>query len=301
MAEEISRVGDVELCYESFGDEAAPTMLLIMGLGTQMVAWREELCEQLAGHGYRVVRFDNRDSGRSSRIDAPAPTLWQLLTRSQKAGAYRLSDMADDAAGLLDCLGVASAHVVGASMGGMIAQTLAARHPARVRSLASIMSNTGNRWKGQPHLKLYPVLLRRAPSERGAFVDHMERVFTAIGSPGFDRDVQDVREIAARSYDRGHDPAGGARQLGAVVASGDRTDELQRITAPTVVVHGTADRLVRPSGGRATAAAIPGARLVTIDGMGHHLPRGAWPQIIEAIVANARGADARDDEAARAA
>jgi pimeloyl-ACP methyl ester carboxylesterase len=300
MGEEFCRVGEIELCYETFGDPADPTMLLIMGLGTQMVAWRPDFCEQLVAHGFRVVRFDNRDIGRSTKVGGPTPTLRQLLRRSPQAGVYRLSDMADDAAGLLDHLGVDAAHVVGASMGGMIAQSLAARHPGRVLSLASIMSTTGNRWKGQAHLKLYPLFLRRSPHDREAFVRHMARVFDAIGSPGFDHDEEEIRTIAAESFDRGHDPAGGARQLGAIVASGDRTAELRRITAPTVVIHGTRDPLVRPSGGRATARAIPGARLVTIKGMGHDLPRGAWPEIIAVIVDNARrvGAVAEDARAA---
>lgn len=288
--EEFCQVGDVELCYEAFGDPGDPVMLLIMGLGTQMVAWRREFCEQLAGHGFRVVRFDNRDVGRSTKIAAPPPTTAQLLRRSPSAGAYRLSDMAADAVGLLECLDVQAAHVAGASMGGMIAQTMAARHPDRVLSLASIMSTTGHRLHGQPHLKLYPVLLRRSPTTRQAFVEHVAGVWRTIGSPGFDRDEDEVRAIAGESFDRGHDPAGGARQLGAIVASGDRTAQLRDITAPTVVIHGDSDRLVRPSGGRATHRAIAGSRLVTIRGMGHDLPRGAWPQVIGAIVDNARRA-----------
>ena len=302
MHEEFCDLGDVTLCYETFGDPADPTMLLIMGLGTQMVGWHEDFCRELVGHGFRVVRFDNRDIGRSSRIAGPPPTLRQLLLRSPRAGVYRIKDMAADAAGLLDHLGVDSAHVVGASMGGMIAQTLAARHPDRVRSLASIMSNTGNRFSGQPHLKLYPLFLRRSPADRDAYVDHIARVFAAIGSPGFDRDLEDIRQVARTSFERGHDPAGGARQLGAIVASGDRTAEVRRITVPTVVIHGTRDRLVGPSGGRATARAIPGARLVLVEGMGHDLPRGAWPRIIEAIVQNAEAAErARGAAGARAA
>lgn len=288
--EEFCRVGEIELCYETFGDAADPTVLLVMGLGTQMVAWRPEFCEQLAAHGFQVVRFDNRDIGRSTKVGGRPPTMAQLLARSPKAGRYRLSDMAADAIGLLDHLGVRAAHVVGASMGGMIAQTMAARHPERVLSLASIMSNTGNRWKGQPHLKLYPLFLRRSPIDREAFIAHTAKVFAAIGSPDFDRDEDEIRTIAAESYDRGHDPAGGARQLGAIVATGDRSAEVRRITAPTVVIHGTKDLLVRPSGGRETARAIKGSKLVLIEGMGHDLPRGAWPQIIEAIVDNARRA-----------
>jgi pimeloyl-ACP methyl ester carboxylesterase len=161
------------------------------------------------------------------------------------------------------------------------------------------MSTTGNRFKGQPHLKLYPLFLKRSPSDRDAFIAHIARVFAAIGSPGFDRDENEIRAIASESFDRGHDPKGGARQLGAIVASRDRTASVRKITAPTVVIHGTRDRLVGPSGGRATANAIKGAKLVMVEGMGHDLPRGAWPQIIDAIVTNAKSAgDAKDERAA---
>lgn len=291
MAEQFCDVGDLTLCYETFGDPGDPTLLLVMGLGTQMIAWRVEFCEELASRGFHVVRFDNRDIGRSSKIHASTPTVGQLLRRSPKAGAYRISDMAADAIGVLDHLGVDSAHVVGASMGGMIGQTMAVRFPDRVRSLTSIMSTTGNRFKGQPHLKLYPIFLKRSPTDREGFIAHITRVFAAIGSPGFRRDEDEIRALAAESFDRGHDPAGGARQLGAIVASGDRTAEMRGITTPTVVIHGTRDKLVGPSGGRATARAIKGARLVMIEGMGHDLPRDAWPQIIDAIVANAKAAD----------
>jgi pimeloyl-ACP methyl ester carboxylesterase len=290
MAEEFCRVGEIELCYESFGDPADPTLLLVMGLGTQMVAWRPEFCEQLAAQGFRVVRFDNRDIGRSTWMKGRPPTLAQMLTRSKKAGRYRLRDMAADAIGLLDHLGVERAHVVGASMGGMIAQSMAAHWHDRVHSLASIMSNTGSRWAGQPHIKLYPIFLRKSPEDREAYIEQTKKVWALIGSPGFDRDEDEIAQIAAESYDRGLNPAGTGRQLGAVIASGDRTADLAEIKVPTVVVHGDKDLLVRPSGGRATAKAIPGAKLVTVPGMGHDLPRGAWGQIIEAIVENARRA-----------
>jgi pimeloyl-ACP methyl ester carboxylesterase len=300
MAEQFCDVGDITLCYETFGDPADPTLLLVMGLGTQMIAWRPEFCEQLVSHGFHVVRFDNRDIGKSSKIDAPVPTTAQLLMRSPRAGAYRIKTMAEDAIGLLDHLGVKAAHVVGASMGGMIAQEMAARYPDRVLSLASIMSTTGNRFKGQPHLKLYPMFLKRSPNEREAYVAHITRVFAAIGSPGFDHDEADIRAIASESFDRGHDPRGGARQLGAIVASRDRTASVSRITAPTVVIHGTRDMLVGPSGARATVKAIKGARLVMIEGMGHDLPRGAWPQVIDAIVTNAKSAGEGQDARAAA-
>jgi pimeloyl-ACP methyl ester carboxylesterase len=283
--------GGISLCYETFGAPGDPPLLLIMGLGMQMIVWSEEFCEQLAGRGFQVVRFDNRDSGRSTRMQGRPPTLGQLLRRRIRPLRYTLSDMAGDAAGLLRELGLAPAHVVGASMGGMIAQALAAQHPAEVRSLVSIMSNTGDRWRGQPALGIYRYLLRRAPSDRDGFVEHMTRIFSAIGSPGFPHDLDRVRELAGRSYDRGHDPAAAGRQLGAIVASGDRTAELRRIAAPTLVIHGAKDRMVRPSGGKATARAIPGARLMLVDGMGHDLPEAAWPQLIDAIAEHARPAD----------
>jgi len=293
MPEEIARVGDVELAYETFGDPAHPAMLLVMGLATQMLGWRTAFCEELAHRGFRVIRFDNRDVGRSTKFSSHRPpTVGQLVRRDASAAAYTLADMADDGVGLLDCLGIDRAHVVGASMGGMIAQTIAFRHPERVLSLVSIMSNTGARWSGQPSLSTYSVVLKRAPRDREGFVAHQMEVFARIGSPGFPRDEDELREMAGASYDRGHDPAAAGRQLAAILASGDRTDDLGRIDVPTLVIHGTKDKLVAPSGGRATAKAIPGARLLTIDGMGHDLPRGAWPRIIEAIAENAARAGA---------
>jgi pimeloyl-ACP methyl ester carboxylesterase len=288
MAEETCRVGDVDIAYETFGSAGDPAMLLVMGLATQMIAWHDDFCGELAGRGYRVIRFDNRDVGRSSAMrHLPAPTMRQLALRSKKAAAYTLADMAGDAIGLLDHLGVERAHVVGASMGGMIAQTIAFEHPERVLSLASIMSNTGARFSGQPALTTYQVLLGTPPKERDAYVEHVVRTYKVIGSPDFDRDEDDLRRMAGRSYDRGRNPAGSGRQLAAIIAAGDRTKRLAEIGAPTVVIHGTKDKLVSPSGGTATAKAIPDARLVRVEGMGHDLPRGAWPQIIGAIVENA--------------
>jgi pimeloyl-ACP methyl ester carboxylesterase len=298
VAEELCTVGGLELCYERFGDPGGPAVLLVMGLATQMLGWHEDFCAALAERGFHVIRFDNRDIGRSSRLShLPPPSLRQLLRRDRAAAGYTLEDMADDAAGLLERLEIERAHVVGASMGGMIAQTLAIRHPERVLSLASIMSNSGGRWKGQPALRIYPLFLRRAPRGRDGYIEHTVRLFRAIGSPGFDPGEDEMREVAGRAYDRGVDAAGSARQLAAIVAATDRTAGLAELTAPTVVIHGTADRMINPSGGRATARAIPGARLVDIEGMGHDLPRGAWPQILDAIEENA----ARAGEPARAA
>jgi pimeloyl-ACP methyl ester carboxylesterase len=288
MAESFCHIGEIDLCYETFGDPADPAMLLIMGLGTQMLGWQEEFCEQLAARGFFVVRYDNRDIGRSTVFgEAPVPTIAQIVRRDKRAASYTLAEMAADGVGLLDHLGIERAHVVGASMGGMIAQTIAARRPERVLSLASIMSSTGSRWRGQPALRTYRRFLKPIPASRDGYVKQVAALFDWIGSPGFDNDAPALRELLGRMYDRGFDAGSSARQLAAILASGDRTSELRHITAPTVVIHGSADKLVSPSGGRATARAIPGARLVMIEGMGHDLPRGAWPQILDAIVENA--------------
>ena len=287
MTEQFCTVGDVELCYETFGDPADPAVLLVMGLAMQMLAWHEELCAELAERGFHVIRFDNRDIGRSGRVEGPAPALMQLVRRDKRAATYTLDDLAADAVGLLDGLGIERAHVVGASMGGMIAQTIAARYPERVLSLVSIMSNTGARWSGQPSPRLYPVLLRRPPRDREGYVRHTAWVLSQIGSKGFEGDEEDMRRLAELSYDRGLNPVAAARQLAAIIASGDRTPLLRTITAPTLVIHGTADRFVTRSGGRATARAIPDARLLMIPGMGHDLPRSTWPRILDAIEENA--------------
>src|SRR4051794_26838074 len=260
MPEEIARVGDVELAYETFGDPTHPAMLLVMGLATQMLGWRTAFCEELAHRGFRVIRFDNRDVGRSTKFSSHRPpTVGQLVRRDASAAAYTLADMADDGVGLLDGLGIDRAHVVGASMGGMIAQTIAFRHPERVLSLVSIMSNTGARFSGQPSLSMYGTLLKRAPRDREGYIAHQMKTFAKTGSPGFPRDEADLRELATASYDRGHDPAGAGRQLAAIIASHDRSAELGTIRVPTTVIHGAKDKLVAPSGGRATAKAIPGA------------------------------------------
>jgi pimeloyl-ACP methyl ester carboxylesterase len=295
MAEQFVRVSDeIELCYETFGDPADPTALMIMGLATQMIAWPDEMCEQLAGRGFHVVRFDNRDAGRSTHVKGRPPTVRELLLRSKKPARYRLSDMADDAAGLLRELGLAPAHVIGASMGGMIAQTVAARHPELVLSLTSIMSNTGSLITGRPGLRVYPLFLERPGRGRDAAIERTMKVFKLIGSRGLPRDDDLIHDLAQRSYDRDHDPAGPGRQLAAVIASGNRRKEIRRITAPTLVIHGDEDKMVGKSGGRATARAIPGAKLMLIKGMGHDLPPAAWPQIIDGIVANAERAGAAD-------
>jgi pimeloyl-ACP methyl ester carboxylesterase len=290
MNEQFARVGDLDICFETFGDPADPAMLLIMGLGTQMVAWHDDFCTELAGRGFLVIRHDNRDIGRSTKLSQHRPpSLWKLLKHDRHA-PYTLADMAGDSVGVLDHLGIEQAHIVGASMGGMIAQTIAIRYPRRALSLVSIFSNTGGFWSGQPALGMYAVLLRPAPRDREPFINHAVEMFEKIGGKGYEPGIEDLTAIATRSFDRGHDPAGPGRQLGAIVADRDRTPQLRRLTLPATVIHGTEDRLVRPSGGRATARAIPGARLVEIPGMGHGLPRGAWPIVIDAIVETARRA-----------
>jgi pimeloyl-ACP methyl ester carboxylesterase len=266
-------------------------MVLVMGLATQMIAWHDELCEELAGRGFHVIRFDNRDVGRSTHMDFPPPTTMQLLTRRFRPEQYRLGDMGEDAAGLIRELDLAPAHVVGASMGGMIAQTLAAEHPELVASLTSIMSTTGSRLVGRPAPSVYKYLLRPPPRDREAYIERSAEIFGVVGSTGFERDEDYIRDRAGRSFDRGHDLAGGGRQLGAVLASGNRTNRLKKIRVPTLVLHGTEDKLVNVSGGKATAKAIPGATLKLIEGMGHDLPRGAWPQLIDAIAEHAHAAD----------
>ena len=290
MPEAFATANGIELCYEEFGDPSDPAVLLVMGLATQMLGWHEDFCADLAGRGFRVIRYDNRDIGRSQHMTGAPPTPVQLAVRSKKAAHYTLDDMAADGVGLLDALGIDRAHIVGASMGGMIAQTIAARRPERTLSLTSIMSNTGARLSGQPTFKVLPLFLKKPPRGREDYIDRTVKLFGVIGSPGFDRDEGDLRAMLANGWERGHDAAGPGRQLAAVLAAIDRRKLLGRITAPTLVIHGKADPLVRPSGGRATAKAIPGARLLLIDGMGHDLPRGAWPQILDGIEENARRA-----------
>lgn len=283
----------IELAYQEMGDPDGEPLLLVMGLATQMIAWDEGFCSLLAERGFRVVRFDNRDIGRSTKLSsAGPPSRIDMMTGRRASAAYLLRDMAADTMGLMDHLGIESAHLVGASMGGMIVQTAAIEHPERVRSMTSIMSNTGSRLNGFPSLKAFGVLLSAPPQGREQVVARAVRTFRVIGSPGFPFDEEYIRDLAGRSYDRGHDAAGVMRQLHAVSASGDRTRALRGVAAPTLVIHGRRDPLIKPAGGRATARAIPGARLKLIDGMGHDLPRQLWPTIADEIAANAARAGA---------
>jgi pimeloyl-ACP methyl ester carboxylesterase len=274
----------IEVAYERFGDRQAPPVLLVMGGGAQMIGWPEGFCAALTDHGLQVIRFDSRDVGLSSHFpDGPAPDLQAALAGDLSSASYTLSDMAADTAGLLDALGLDSAHIVGASLGGMIAQTIAIEHPGRVRSLTSMMATTGDRSVGQPDLQALAPLLGPPPASRQEVIDRQVRAFRVIGSPGFEFDEAGVRERAGRAYDRAYDPLGLGRQAVAAVASGDRTARLRSVRVPTLVLHGGADLMCDVGGGRATAAAIPGAELVIIDGMGHSLPRQLWPEITSRI------------------
>ncbi|SNR91713.1 Pimeloyl-ACP methyl ester carboxylesterase [Geodermatophilus saharensis] len=279
-----TRVGDVELAYETFGSPEDTPLLLVMGLATQMIGWPDEFCRMLADRGLYVIRFDNRDIGLSTHLDAAgAPDVLAVMGGDHSRVAYRLPDMAEDTAGLLDALGLGSAHVVGASMGGMIAQALAIAHPEKVRSLTSIMSTTGDPAVGAPAEAALGVLLAPPATDRESAVQRAVDTYRVIGSPGFEFDESGLRERAGLSFDRAYNPAGVARQLAAILASPDRTADLARVAVPTLVVHGAQDALVNVSGGRATAAAIPGAELVVVEGMGHDLPREVWPQLVDRI------------------
>jgi pimeloyl-ACP methyl ester carboxylesterase len=278
----------IEIAYQEIGDPDGEPLLLIMGLATQMLAWDEGLCAMLAERGFRVVRFDNRDIGRSTKIEAAGlPSRTDMLLGRRRTAPYLLRDMAADTTGLMDRLGIESAHLVGASMGGMIAQTLAIRRPERVRSLVSIMSSTGNRWIGVPTWRAFGTLFARPGGGREAAIEHTVRIFRTIGSPGYPMDEERMRKLAGISYDRSHSRAGIARQLHAITASGDRTTALRKLRLPATVIHGASDPLIRPVAGRATARAIPGSHLRLIDGMGHDLPEELWPTFADEIAATA--------------
>jgi pimeloyl-ACP methyl ester carboxylesterase len=292
VSEQVAPANGIEIAYQTFGERSDPTMLLVMGLGAQLIHWPEEFCELLASQGFHVVRFDNRDVGLSSKIeDAPVPDLMALAAGDAGSARYTLDDMADDAIGLLDHLEIDKAHVTGASMGGMIAQTLAIRHPQRVLSVCSIMSTTGDRNVGQARPEALALLMAPVPEDRDGYIEFHVNAFKTIGSPGFPFDEEFLRWRGGATFDRSVYRAGFSRQLAAIIASGDRTQALGQIKAPALVIHGADDPLITLSGGEATARATPGADLVVIPGMGHDLPRGAWPQIVAAITANAERAN----------
>lgn len=289
-------VGDIELEYEVHGQ--GEPLMLIMGIGAQMILWHEDLVARFVDRGFQVLRFDNRDVGRSTWLTgAPVPDPAWVVPRAWLGlpfpVPYTLSDMARDAALLLDHLGWDRAHVAGVSMGGMIAQHLAFEHPSRVATLTSIMSTTGARWDSVPQPKAMRALITGRPRTEEEAEAWLLRFMHTVEGPAFPLDEEVVRDLARRSFRRGANPAGFARQLAAIMASGDRTRRLRKVTAPTLVLHGTADPLIPPRGGRATAAAIPGARLHLVEGWGHGLPRGVWDLLVDQVHAHTRQAPVR--------
>lgn len=276
--------------YEEAGD--GDPLLLVMGLNGQLIDWPSGLVDALVAEGFRVIRFDNRDAGLSTEFAGPAPTMWALartaLLRTRMRAAYSLADMADDAVALLDALGVEQAHVAGMSMGGMIAQRIAIDHPQRVLSLTSIMSTTGNVRVGRPKARVIAHVARRKPVGPEGAIEPAVELFRMVSGSTFSD--EQFRELAATSIARSYRPAGTARQLAAILAAPDRTAELRKLDVPTLVIHGSMDPLVRPSGGLATAAAVPGARLLMFNDMGHDLPHTRWAEIATAIRQNANRA-----------
>lgn len=286
------RANGLDIVYDTFGDPAAASMLLIMGLGGQLVAWDEAFCMRLAAKGYWVIRFDNRDVGLSTKLDeAGVPKVLAMMLEVQQGkpvdAPYLLTDMAEDAIGLFDALDIESAHVLGVSMGGMIAQTMAINFPDRVRTLISAMSSTGDPSLPQPEPQALALLTTRAPEEKRAYLDYSVQTWRTLGSPGFPFDEERVRRRAELAFDRGLHPPGFARQLAAILASGSRREALRKVKAPTLVIHGKADPLVPVAGGIDTAESITGARLMIVEGMGHDLPVAIWPRLMEAIVQHA--------------
>ncbi|NJD31315.1 MAG: alpha/beta hydrolase [Gammaproteobacteria bacterium] len=287
----------ITLEYESLGDPAHPAVLLVMGLGMQMIAWPDPLCERLVRDGFRVVRFDNRDCGLSQKFDEHGkPKMGRAVLRALLGlpvrSPYGLEDMARDTVGLLDALQIPAAHVVGASMGGMIGQLVAALYPERVLSLTSIMSTPGARHLRQPSTRVRRELLRRPqdPSDKEAVIAHYEHLFAVIGSPGYPTPPDELRARMRRSVERGYHPVGVMRQLVAVLANGDRSELLARIQCPTLVIHGKADPLVPYEGGVDTAYKIRDARLALLDGFGHDFPPQLFERFAGMIADHARSA-----------
>ncbi len=283
-----AEVDGLRFAYETFGDPGARPLVLIMGLASQMLIWHEELCQQLAEAGHHVVRFDNRDVGLSDRChQLGRPSLLRAVIAARRGrpvrAAYSLDDMAGDTTGLMSALGIERGHVLGASMGGMIAQAMAVRHPRRVLSLTSALSSTGNPRLPLPTWAATRTLMRRPPRTREAFADYSVRLWRTIGSPGYPFDEAYVRERSARIFDRGLTGGGTLRQMVAILHHGDRRPDLARLALPTLVIHGLEDPLVPVEAGRDTARSIPGAELMLLEGVGHTLPREVWPRVVDAI------------------
>lgn len=283
----------IELEYDTFGDPADPALLLVMGFTAQMTAWQEGFCRMLAGGGRYVIRYDNRDCGLSSKLDGvtvdPMAVMGAALSGGElPAVPYTLSDMAADGIGLLDHLDIDRAHVVGASMGGMIVQTMAIEHADRLLSMTSIMSTIGDTEYGTPEPDAIQVLLTPPPADRDGVIARSVDMAVWSSKRYFDADA--TKRVAAFHYDRSFYPAGAPRQLAAIYASGDRSDALRNVRVPSFVIHGLDDTLIDPSGGRRTAELIPGAHLLEVADMGHDMPEPLWPLLAAAI--NGHGAAA---------
>jgi pimeloyl-ACP methyl ester carboxylesterase len=294
----IARANGINICYEIFGEASAEPMLLIMGLGGQMVLWDDAFCEQIAARGFRVIRFDNRDVGQSSKLTGGQRLTWLELLKLRflkipVTAPYTLRDMAEDTIALMDVLGIRSAHMVGASMGGMIAQEIAITFPERVRSLISIMSTTGNPKLPQPTREAVSMLMAPPPRIRDEYIARFEQNWKLLRAGRFPEDEALDRSRAERVFDRGLNPAGVGRQIRAILASGSRKERLRKVKAPTLVIHGTADPLVDPKAAQDTAVSIPGAKLMIVQGMGHAIPMPIWPEIIDAIDKHAHEASAK--------
>jgi pimeloyl-ACP methyl ester carboxylesterase len=284
----------IKIAYETFGDRGGRPLLMVMGLGAPMLVWHPDLCDLLAGRGFLVIRYDNRDVGRSTHLhDAPEPDMRGALSRGDvSSAAYTLDDMAADGFGLLDALHLTAAHVVGSSLGGMIAQTMAVRHPERVLSLTSIMS-TPSPALTNPTPEAGAALMQPPATSREASIARAIHIARVIGSPGYPPDDRWRAELAGRIWDQGVDPAGVMRQWMAILASGDRTEAVRGIRVPTLVVHGDSDPLINVAAGRRTAELIKNAELIVVPGMGHDLPRPVWPVLADAISALADRAEHR--------
>ncbi|MBN8866233.1 MAG: alpha/beta fold hydrolase [Solirubrobacterales bacterium] len=281
---ELAPVGEIEIAFDSHGDPEAPALLVVPGLGTQMIYWDLPLVEMLVERGFRVIRIDNRDNGASTVLsDAGTPPMASMMLGIPRGLRYSLSDMAADAIGVLDHLGIEGAHVAGYSMGGMIAQTMAIDHPDRVLSLTSMMSRTGARTDAFPGLRELAALMRSKPTDLDGYLASMEALAKVIGSPDFPPDHARLRTLAETAFQRGIHVDGTARQLHAINCQPNRAKALGRLDVPAVVLHGAADRLVFPRGGRATARAIPEAELRIYEGMGHDIPEQLWPQSVDEI------------------
>lgn len=290
MAECVARINGIDVCYEVFGDASAPPVLLVMGLGGPMIWWDDAFCLALGGRGFRVIRFDNRDVGRSAAVPGAARLLRSYLRRHHDA-PYSLADMAEDAAALLTHMEIRAAHVAGVSMGGMIAQILAIRKPDRVRSLTSISSTTGSRRVGWASPRVLAAMSRPLAAGEAAYVARNLEGFRRIGTARYrTANTERQRARARATYARGMNPEGTVRQVAAIVAAPDRTADLARLRMPVCVIHGTADPLVHVSGGLATARAVPGAELVLVPGMGHDMPPQLWPVLLDGIERTARRA-----------